>query len=156
MGKHDLCLDIVPPGYGLTTTRDDQGQLQRAVEYDQTAFFLAAWLRCLVFNLLSRFAQALGGEYTRMWAGTLLRKFIRRPATLYLVGNELQVIFDPFPGHAELQPLLDRLNAQRTALPWLGAAPCGNDLVVQFRIAQEEPLHPLTDLEKRKRLFGDG
>jgi len=150
VGKHDLCLDIVPPGYVLTTSRDDQGQLQREVEYDQTAFFLAAWLRCLVFNLLSRFAQALGGEYTRLWAGTLLRKFIRRPATLYLVGNELQVVFDPFPGHEELQPLLDRLNAQRTALPWL------NDLVVQFRIAQEEPIHPLTEPEKRKRLFGDG
>jgi len=150
VGKHDLCLDIVPPGYVLTTTRDDQGHLQRAVEYDQTAFFLAAWLRCLVFNLLSRFAQALGGEYTRMWAGTLLRKFIRRPATLYLIGNELQVVFDPFPGHEELQPLLDRLNAQRTALPWL------NDLVVQFRIAQEEPTHPLLEPEKRKRLFGDG
>ncbi|MBU0495601.1 MAG: hypothetical protein KKB13_27445, partial [Chloroflexi bacterium] len=127
VGKHDLGLDIVPPGYVLTTTRDDQGQLQREVEYDQTAFFLAAWLRCLVFNLLSRFAQALGGEYTKMWAGTLLRKFIRRPATLYLIGNELQVVFDPFPGHAALQPLLDRLNAQRTTLPWL------NDLVVQFQ-----------------------
>ncbi|MBU0494682.1 MAG: hypothetical protein KKA73_14480 [Chloroflexi bacterium] len=150
VGKHDLGLDIVPPGYILTTTRDDQGQLQREVEYDQTAFFLAAWLRCLVFNLLSRFAQALGGEYAKMWAGTLLRKFIRRPATLYLVGHELQVVFDPFPGHAELQPLLDRLNAQRTALPWL------NNLVVQFRIAQEEPIHPLLDPAKRKRLFGDG
>lgn len=156
VGKHDLCLDIVPPGYVLKTRRDDQGQLQRAVEYDQTAFFLAAWLRCLVFNLLSRLAQALGGEYTKIWAGTLLRKFIRRPAALYLVGNELQVVFDPFPGHEELQPLLDRLNAQRTALPWLGAAPCGNDLVVQFSIASDEPVHPLTDPEKRKRLFGDG
>jgi len=150
VGKHDLCLDIVPPGYVLTTRRDDQGQLQREVEYDHAAFFLAAWLRCLVFNLLSRFAQDLGGEYIKMWAGTLLRKFIRRPATLYLVGNELQVVFDPFPGHEELQPVLDRLNAQRTALPWL------NDLVVQFRIAQEEPIHPLLDSAKRKRLFGEG
>jgi hypothetical protein len=25
-----------------------------------------------------------------------LRKFIRRPATLYLVGKELHVVFDPF------------------------------------------------------------
>jgi hypothetical protein len=150
IGKHDLYLDILPLGYVLTTRRDDQGQLQREVAYDQTAFFLSAWLRCLVFNLMSRFAQAMGGEYTKMWAGTLLRKFIRRPATLYLVGKELHVVFDPFPGQDELQPLLDELNAKRTALPWL------NNLVVQFSIAQDESLHPLTEPEKRNRLFGDG
>jgi hypothetical protein len=149
IGKHDLCLDILPPGYVLKTGRDEQGQLVREVEYDDTAFFLSAWLRCLVFNLMTYFAQAMGGEYTKMWAGTLLRKFIRRPATLYLVGKELHVVFDPFPGQDELQPLLDKLNAKRTALPWL------NNLVVQFRIAQDEPLYPLTEPDKRNRLFGD-
>jgi len=149
IGKHDLCLDILPPGYTLTSQRDEEGQLQRQVEYDTTAFFLSAWLRCLVFNLMSLFAQELEGEYTRMWAGTLLRKFIRRPATLYLVGNELHVVFDPFPDQEALRPLLDRLNAKRVALSWL------NGLVVQFSIAQDEPLHPLTEPEKRQRLFGD-
>jgi hypothetical protein len=149
IGKHDLDLDILPPGYVLSTHRDEQGQLVREVKYDDTAFFLSGWLRCLVFNLLTYFAQALGGQYTTMWAGTLLRKFIRRPATLYLVGKELHIVFDPFPGQDELQPLLEKLNAQRTALPWL------NNLVVQFRIAQDEPLHPLAEPEKRKRLFGD-
>jgi hypothetical protein len=150
IGKHDLYLDILPPGYILKTRRDEQGQLQREIEFDQTAFSLSAWLHCLVFNLMSRFAQAMGGDYTKMWAGTLLRKFIRRPATLYLVGKELHVVFDPFPGQDKLQPLLDKLNAKRTALPWL------NNLVVQFSIAQGEPVHPLTEPEKRNRLFGDG
>lgn len=75
VGKHDLCLDILPPGYVLRTRRDEQGQLVREVEDDDTA---------------------------------------------------------------------------RTALPWL------NNLVVQFRIAEEEPIHPLTETEKRNRLFGDG
>ena len=149
IGKHDLCLDILPPGYTLTSQRDEDGQLQRQVEYDTTAFFLSAWLRCLVFNLMSLFAQKLEGEYATMWAGTLLRKFIRRPATLYLVGNELHVVFDPFPDQEALRPLLDRLNAKRVALSWL------NNLVVQFSIAQDEPLHPLTEPEKRQRLFGD-
>jgi len=150
IGKHDLCLDILPPGYVLKTRRDAQGQLIREVEDNDTAFFLSAWLRCLVFNLMPHFAQALGGAYTTLWAGTLLRKFIRRPATLYLVGKELHVVFDPFPDQDELQPLLDKLNARRTALPWL------NNLVVQFHSAQNAPLHPLTAPEKRKRLFGDG
>lgn len=150
IGKHHLCLDILPPGYTLTTTRDEDGRLQRQVEYDTTSFFLSAWLRCLVFNLMTLFGQALGGECAKMWAGTLLRKFIRRPATLYLVGKELHVVFDPFPDQEALRPLLEELNAKRVALPWL------NGLVVQFSIAQDEPLHPLTEPEKRQRLFGDG
>ncbi len=29
IGRHDLCLDILPPGYVLTTRRDDQGQIVR-------------------------------------------------------------------------------------------------------------------------------
>jgi hypothetical protein len=150
IGKHDLCLDILPPGYTLTSQRDENGQLQRQVEDNPTACFLSAWLSCLVFNLMSLFAQTMDGAYTKMWAGTLLRKFIRRPATLYLVGKELHVFFDPFPEQEALRPLLDRLNAKRVALPWL------NGLIVQFGIAQDEPLHPLTDPQKRQRLFGDG
>jgi hypothetical protein len=149
IGKHDLCLDILPPGYTLTSQRDEHGQLQRQVEYDTTTFFLSAWLRCLVFNLMSLFARAVGGEYAKMWTGTLLRKFIRRPATLYLVGKELHVIFDPFPDQEALRPLLDSLNAKRVALPWL------NGLIVQFSITQDGPLHPLAEPEKRQRLFGD-
>lgn len=150
IGKHDLCLDIVPPGYRLTSRRDENGQLQREVEYDPTAFFLSSWLRCLVFDLMSLFAKRLGGEYAKMWAGTLLRKFIRRPATLYLIGNELHVGFDPFQGQDDLRPLLDELNAKRVGLPWL------NGLIVQFSINDDEPLHPLAEPEKRNRLFGEG
>ena len=150
IGRHDLDSDILPTGYVLKTTRDEQGELHREVEFDNTAFFLSAWLHCLVFNLMTLFAQALGGDYTKLWAGTLLRKFIRRPATLYLIGKELHVVFDPFPGQDELQPLLDKLNGKRVALPWL------NHLVVQLSIAQGEPVYPLTEPEKRNRLFGDG
>jgi hypothetical protein len=150
IGRHDLASDILPVGYVLTTTRDEQGELQREVEFDNTAFFLSAWLHCLVFNLMTRFAQALGGAHTKLWAGTLLRKFIRRPATLYLIGKELHVVLDPFPGQDELQPLLDKLNTKRVGLPWL------NHLVVQLSIAQGAPIYPLTEPEKRNRLFGDG
>ena len=150
IGRHDLDSDILPTGYVLKTTRDEQGELQREVEFDNTAFFLSAWLHCLVFNLMTLFAQAMGGEYIHLWAGTLLRKFIRRPATLYLIGKELHVVFDPFPGQDELQPLLDKLNDKRVALPWL------NNLIVQLSIAHDKPVYPLTEPEKRNRLFGDG
>jgi hypothetical protein len=150
IGRHDLDSDILPVGYVLKTTRDEQGDLQREVEFDNTAFFLSAWLHCLVFNLMTLFAQAMGGEYTQLWAGTLLRRFIRRPASLYLIGKVLHVVFDPFPGQDELQPLLEKLNDKRVALPWL------NHLSVQLSIAQGEPVYPLTVPEKRNRLLGDG
>lgn len=150
IGRHDLQSDILPPGYVLKTTRDAHGELQREVEFDNTAFFLSAWLHCLVFNLMTLFAQAMGGHYTKLWAGTLLRKFIRRPATLYLIGKELHVVFDPFPGQEDLQPLLDKLNAKRIGLPWL------NNLIVQLSIAPDAAIYPLTEPEKRNRLFGDG
>lgn len=148
IGKHDLCLDVLPTGYVLKSTRNQQGELQREVVFDQTAFFLSSWLRCLVFNLMTRFAQAMQGEFTKMWAGTLLRKFIRRPATLFLVGKVLHVAFDPFPGQEQLQPLLDKLNAKGVALPWL------NNLVMHFSIDQGHPLHPLAVPAMRNRLFG--
>jgi len=152
IGRHDLDSDILPTGYVLKTTRDEQGELQREVEFNNTAFFLSAWLHCLVFNLMTLFAQAMGGDYTPLWAGTLLRKFTLRgrPATLYLIGKELHVVFDPFPGQDELQPLLDKLNDKRVALPWL------NNLIVQLSIAHDKPVYPLTEPEKRNRLFGDG
>ncbi len=59
------------------------------------------------------------------------------------------MIFDPFPEQEAQRLLLDRLNAKRVAVPWL------NGVVVQFAIAQDEPLHPLAEHEKRQRLFGD-
>jgi hypothetical protein len=54
------------------------------------------------------------------------------------------------PDQEALHPLLEELNAKRVALPWL------NGLVVQKSIAQDKPLHPLTEPEMQQRLFGDG
>lgn len=137
------------PAVRYSTNVEQREQLEEG-DFDPAAFFLSAWLRCLTFNLMSLFAKRLGGDYSRMWVGTLLRKFIRRPATLYLIGNELHVVFDPFQNQDDLRPLLDELNAKRVQLPWL------NGLVVQFSIEEDEPLHPLTEPEKRNRLLGDG
>ncbi|MBS1250811.1 MAG: hypothetical protein MAG431_02407 [Chloroflexi bacterium] len=79
-----------------------------------------------------------------MRVGTLLRKFIHRPAQLFVVGDELRIVFDPFRDQEELRPLLDELNEERIAVPWL------NGLVLQFFIDEEKDLHPLTEPEKRK------
>jgi len=150
VGKYDLCYDILPQSYTLVSRRDEQGQLQREITFNIKAIFLVAWLRCLTFDLMTAFGQALGGEYARMWAGTLLRKFIHRPARLFLVGDELHIVLDPFPEQEDLRPLLEQLNRERVAVPWL------NNLILQFFIAEDEPLHPLNTPQKRKRLFGNG
>ena len=150
VGKYDLGYDILPQSYILASHRDEQGRLQREVTFNIKVIFLVAWLRCLTFNLMTAFVQALGGGYARMWAGTLLRKFIHRPASLFLVEDELHIVFDPFPEQEALRPLLEQLNRERVAVPWL------NGLVLQFFIAGDEPLHPLDTPQKRKRLFGNG
>jgi hypothetical protein len=46
--------------------------------------------------------------------------------------------------------LLDQLNEERIAVPWL------NGLVLQFFIDEERDLHPLTKPEKRKWFLNRG
>jgi len=146
VGRHDLFLDVLPTGYKIKSTRNQSGEIEREVDFDQSAFRLSAWLRLLVYNLMGRFALRLPANYQKMWAGTLLRKFIRRQASLYLLGEELLIVFDPFPNHDALHPLMAELNAKRISIPWL------NNLVLQFSIANK-PMYPLNDPQKRKRLF---
>lgn len=144
VGKHDLCYDILPPSYTLETHRDENGELVREAELNIKNTFLMSWLRCLTFNLMTVFGKALGRKYANMRGGTLLRKFIHRPAKLFVVGDELHVVFDPFRNQEELRPLLDGLNEERIAVPWL------NGLVLRFFVNEEQRLHPLTSQEKRK------
>ncbi len=146
IGRHDLFLDVLPTGYKLKTQRNDKGELVREVEFDQSAFLLSAWIRLKVYNLMSDFAKKIGGEYQTKWAGTLLRKFIHRRAELYVVDNQLMVVFEPFPEHEALHPLLVSLNNKGISIPWL------NGLVLQFGIA-DKPIYPLKEPQKRNRLF---
>jgi len=98
----------------------------------------------LTFNLMTVFGKALGRKYANMRGGTLLRKFIHRPAKLFVVGDELHVVFDPFRNQEELRPFLDGLNEERIAVPWL------NGLVLRFFVNEEQRLHPLASQAKRK------
>jgi hypothetical protein len=150
VGKHDLCYDILPPSYTLETHRNEDGELLREVELNVKNTFLMAWLRCLTFNLMTALGRALGGKYAKMRIGTLLRKFIRRPAQLLVVGDELHVIFDPFRDQEDLRPLLKKLNEEHIVVPWL------NGLVLQFFIDEEQDLYPLTSPEKRKWFLKTG
>lgn len=150
VGKDDLCFDIVPPGYRLRSVRDECGELQRLVEPDPKALWLGAWLRLLVFNLVIQLGRALGGAYARLWPSTLLRLFIQVPAQLRLHQRQLQIVLAPFVHQAALCPVLDELNQKRLAVPWL------NGLVLHFELADDQPLYPLQEPQKRNRIFERG
>ena len=143
-GKHELCYDILPPSYDLETHRNEDGELVRESKLNIKNCFLMSWLRCLTFNLMTLFGKALDGKYAKMRVGTLLRKFIHRPAQLFVLEGKLCVVFDPFRDQEVLRPLLNELNEERIAVPWL------NGLVLQFAIDEEQDLHPLTRPKKRK------
>ena len=124
---HDLALHALPKDYQL---REDG-----SVKLDSTQVKLIAWLKGRAFNLMRDFGQALGGRWASATVGTLVRKFIVRPATIYLTHDRLQVMLDPFPGQMALQPLLEKSNEQRTAIPQLGG------LVLHISIGEQDAHH---------------
>ena len=124
---HDLALHALPKDYHL---REDG-----SVELDSTQVKLIAWLKGRAFNLMRDFGQALDGRWATATVGTLVRKFIVRPATIYLADDRLQVVLDPFPGQMALQPLLEKINEQRTAIPQLGG------LALDLSIGKQDAHH---------------
>jgi len=108
---HDLALDALPKGYH----RREDG----TIELDSTQVKLIAWLKGRAFNLAGDLGRALGGRWANATAGTLMRKFILRRATLYSVGDQLHVVLDPFPECRTLQPLLEEINREQLTIPQL-------------------------------------
>lgn len=121
---HDLALDALPKGY--------RQQEDGSIQLDSTQVKLIAWLKGRAFNLMRDFGQALGGLWATATVGTLVRKFIVRPATLYRSDERLQVVLDPFPGHMALQGLLEEINQQQIAIPQLGG------LILHVSIAEQD------------------
>ena len=64
-------------------------------------------------------AEALGADRAGDHVQTLRRQFFNRPGQLYETPEALIVHLDPFQGQDELQPVIDRLNADQHRLPWL-------------------------------------
>jgi len=110
--------------------------------------FFLTWQRMLTHNWMAALAEAIGGAYRRMTATRIARKFIIRPGTLLLKGDELWVLLEPFPDQAALTTYLEWVNQQRLRLPWLG------NLVLQIAVTAEQPTGPpMSEAQMRKRLF---
>ena len=111
--------------------------------------WFVAWLKGLAINLLQDFGKALGNQESKMTSPTLVRKFIKRPACLKIVNNQLHVVLDPFDGNAALSDWIVYINHQKFRIPWLG------NLMLQISIAEEPAFLPHNLAKIKRRIFAN-
>jgi len=147
--KHGHNGDALPKGYRLERVANHEGEKRQTVSttIEKKDLWFVAWLKGLAMNLMQDFGDALGGDFSKMTSPTLVRKFIKRPACLRLVGNHLHVILDPFDGDTVLSDWIQQINDQQLQIPWLG------NLVLQISIAQEPALVSHSSAEIKRRVF---
>ncbi len=131
---HYLAGKCLPKPYRLERELNAQGQKRRTTgstlsEETMAGLHLVAWLRHWTFNLVRDLGEAVGGPCAAMRVGTLVRKFIARPGTLSLRGDELWVTLAPFVGSEALACWIHETNRRRIAIPWLG------HLILQMEVA---------------------
>jgi hypothetical protein len=151
---HHLAGKCLPKPYRLVRVANEKGQKRTTVATTLSAETLSglrfvAWLRHWAYNLVKDFGAALGAPYAKMEVGTLVRKFIARPGILHLRGNQLLVTLMPFTGSAALNGWIGQINAQRTAIPWLG------HLILQIEIAPHPVGLAADPRAMRQRIFAN-
>ena len=114
VGKHDEGMDALPCGYDKQSPNRMRPRLQRG------PLQMIGWLLALVYNAVADLADRLDGDYAGSHISTLRRKFFNRPGRVYTTPEALIVCIDPFAEQDALLPEIDRVNAARHRLPWLG------------------------------------
>jgi hypothetical protein len=145
--KHGHNGDALPKAYRLERIKNQQGEKRQTVSthIEQKDLWFVAWLKGLAINLVQDFGAALGGPFSKMTSPTLVRKFIKRPACLKVVENQLHVVLDPFDGDVALSDWRRKINHQQIQIPWLG------NLVLQISISEEHAFlpHNLTKIKRK-------
>jgi len=113
VGVYDESLDAAPPGYDKGSPDPLRPRWQRG------GLQMIGWLVALVYNAVADLAGDLAGDESGSHVGTLRRKFINRPGTLYQTPAALIVNLDPFGGQEAMTPVIDDFNAAGHRLPWL-------------------------------------
>lgn len=113
VGVYDESLDAVPCGYDKDSPDPLRPRWQRG------GLQMIGWLVALVYNAVADLSGTLAGDFSGSHVGTLRRKFINRPGTMYQTPQALIVNIDPFTGQEALVPVIDGFNAQAHRLPWL-------------------------------------
>jgi len=149
--KHGHHGDALPKAYRLERVENQQGEKRQTVEtrIEKKDLWFVAWLKGLAINLVQDFGSALGTQESKMTSPTLVRKFIKRPACLKLMENQLHVVLDPFDGDAALSDWIQYINHQKFRIPWLG------NLVLQISIADQTAFLPHTLAKIKRRIFAN-
>ncbi len=109
--KHDLSLDALPKSYPLNPRVEK-------VQFRDKHLTLVGWIKALTFNTISDFKDCLDEKYHRMTAGTIVRKFLNRPATIKTTADEIVVKFDYFRECNALKEYCDKINQSNLEISW--------------------------------------
>ena len=135
--KHDLSLDALPKSYPLDPKAEK-------VQFRDKHVMLVGWIKALAFNILGEFKESLDKKYHKMTVGTIVRKFLDRPATIKTTADEIVVKFDYFSECNALKEYCDRINQSNLEISWF------KDKVLRFEFESEE------EFKKRKSFLSAG
>ena len=121
---HDLDLDALPKSYPLDPKAEK-------VQFRDKQLMLVGWIKALAFNIISDFKESLDEKYHKMTAGTIVRKFLNRPATIKTTADEIVVKFDYFRECNALKEYCDKINQSNLEISWF------KDKVLRFEFESE-------------------
>ena len=126
---HDAFLNGARCGY------DKNSPDRKRPRFSRGPLQLTGWLVALLYNACVDFAARLGPAWEKTFIDTLRRTFFNRPGKLYCTPAAVIVYFDrEFCYHADLLPIIDRINAQQHRIPWMD-----NPLLVLSVCPDREP-----------------
>ncbi|MBA5942409.1 MAG: hypothetical protein H0M93_03680, partial [Methanophagales archaeon] len=135
---HDLSLDALPKSYPLDPKAEK-------VQFRDKHLMLVGWIKALAFKTINDFKESLDEKYHRMTAGTIVRKFLDRPATIKTTADEIVVVkFDYFRECNALKSYCDKINQSNLEISWL------KDKVLGFEFESED------EFKKLKSFFSAG
>jgi hypothetical protein len=135
--KHDLSRDALPKSYPLNPKVEK-------VQFRDKHLTLVGWIKALAFNTISDFKDCLDEKYHSMTAGTIVRKFLNRPATIKTTADAIVVKFDYFSECNALKEYCDKINQSNLEISWF------KDKVLRFEFEREG------EFKKRKSFLSAG
>ncbi len=112
---HDLNLDALPKSYS-TNAKPKEG---KKANFLSKGIMFFGWLKACAFNLIQDFKNELPEKYHTMTVGTIMLKFLRKNAVVFVNDEEIKVVFEPFKEQEALRKYIEQCNAQNIRLPWL-------------------------------------
>lgn len=123
--KHDLNLDALPKSYPMDPKAEK-------VQFRDKHILLIGWLKALAFNIINDFKESLDKKYHKMTTGTIVRKFINRPATIETTADNIVVTFDYFRECKALKEYCAKINQSNLEISWF------KDKILRFEFETDD------------------